>query len=259
MYNYFAVDSHAHLSSLSDVNLAFEKSVKNGISTIININTSIEDFEKTKILNYPNIKIYHSISITPQDAFNYEECIKVNNFIKEKLKYKNSNIVAIGETGLDAPFTEKNSLQSQIKALKLFYETAKEFSLPLILHCRDAFDELIDFLKENNKVTGIIHCFTGSYNQAIELINMGWVISISGILTFKKSDDLRNIVERLPLNKLVIETDSPYLSPVPFRGKENNPSNILYIAKEIARIKNISLEEVIKTTTNTVKNLLKIT
>ena len=132
-------------------------------------------------------------------------------------------------------------------------ELAKKYNLPVIVHTRDSIQDCFDILKEH-RVKGVLHCFTGSYEMAKEFIKYGYKLGIGGVLTFKNSK-LYEVVEKIDLKDILIETDSPYLSPEPFRGKQNNPSNVYYVAKRIAEIKNISIEEVIDITAKNAREL----
>lgn len=180
---------------------------------------------------------------------------------------KNKKVVAIGETGLDY-YRIKNENEKEIKALqrKVFIEhieLAKELKKPLIIHCREAHPDLYKILSENFKNkkisdfgNGVLHCFSGTYEDAREYINLGFLISFTGIITFTNQYD--DIIKKLPMDKIMVETDSPYLTPVPFRGKRNEPLYVKYIAQRIAEIKGIDFEKVAEETTNNAKNLFKI-
>jgi len=183
----------------------------------------------------------------------------------------NKKVVAIGETGLDYyRLSEKNKPIEEIKnkQKKVFgehLELAKELDLPLILHCRgskenptDAYEEMLQILEKSGEVRGVIHCFGGNFRQASRFIELGFYIGFTGIITFPKTEELKNIAKSLPLDKILIETDCPYLAPEPYRGKRNEPLYVEWVARKIAELKNISYEEVMETTSKTAKKLFKI-
>ena len=175
----------------------------------------------------------------------------------EKIKEysKHSKIVAIGEIGLDYYWDKSfNDIQKEvfIKQIKL----ANELNLPISIHDRDAHKDTFDILKEYNRCSDIImHCFSGSVEFAKECIKEGWYIALGGVITFKNAVKMKDVAKEIPLEKLLIETDAPYLAPVPHRGEENQPAYIKYVAEEIAKIKGITFEEVDKATT---KNAIKV-
>jgi TatD DNase family protein len=164
---------------------------------------------------------------------------------------KNEKIVAIGETGLDY-FRLKGDLSWQRDRFRTHIRAAIKSKLPLIIHTRKAPDDTISIMKEEgaNSATGVMHCFTESYEMAKKAIDQGFYISFSGIITFKNAETLRETVKKIPIENILIETDSPYLAPVPNRGKLNEPSNVKYVAEKIAELKGISIEEVAEITTN---------
>ena len=162
---------------------------------------------------------------------------------------------AIGEIGLDYHYNDENKDEQKEYFIKQL-DLALKYDLPVIIHIREAMQECFDILK-TRKNKGIIHCFSGSVEMAREYIKLGYKLGIGGVLTFKNSK-LYEVIEKIDLKDIVLETDSPFLSPEPFRGKKNKPCNVLYVAKRIAEIKNISLEEVINTTTATAKQIFDI-
>jgi TatD DNase family protein len=162
--------------------------------------------------------------------------------------------VAIGETGLDACY-EHSPMPLQRQWLLRYFALAKEVKLPVIFHCREAFAELFSHAdREYRGLPALLHCFTGTREEARGVLDRGWLLSISGIVTFKKSESLRDVVRFVPLDRLVIETDTPYLAPEGKRGKMNEPQYVVETARKIAEVKGISLEQVFESTT---ENALK--
>jgi TatD DNase family protein len=156
---------------------------------------------------------------------------------------------AVGEIGLDY-YWDRNFDNQQKEAFEVQIDWALEYELPIVIHSRDSMDDTIKVVsaRQNGGLRGIFHCFSGSYEQAVKITELGFLLGIGGVLTYKKSG-LAEIVEKLPLDVLVLETDAPYLTPVPFRGKRNESSYIRYIASKLAEIKRLPLEEIVKTTT----------
>ena len=242
------IDSHAHIlneyyDNIDDlIKELKDKNIVSVVDAASNYNESLEIIELSK--KYRDF-IIPAIGIHP-------ECIndeKVDNI--EKL-IKGNNIKAIGEIGLDY-YWNKDNKEEQKKMFIDQIELAKKYNLPVIVHTRDSIQDCFDILKEH-RVKGVLHCFTGSYEMAKEFIKYGYKLGIGGVLTFKNSK-LYEVVEKIDLKDILIETDSPYLSPEPFRGKQNNPSNVYYVAKRIAEIKNISIEEVIDITAKNAREL----
>ncbi len=242
------IDSHAHILSeyYENIDLLINdlksKNMLNVINCADSIKTSHEIIDLSK--KYESF-LLPAVGIHPE---NVDEIDKVNE-IEEILKHE--KIYAIGEIGLDYYWNKENK-DKQKELLNLQLDLAEKYNLPVIIHNRDAIQDCFDELKKR-KLKGVIHCYTGSYEMAKEFIKLGYKLGIGGVLTFKNSK-LYELIEKISLDDILLETDSPYLSPEPFRGKTNVPSNVLYIAKRIAEIKNVSLEEVIeKTTKNTIE------
>jgi TatD DNase family protein len=172
--------------------------------------------------------------------------------VEELCRYaKEKKVVAIGETGLDY-FRVQGDLTWQRDRFKTHIQAAIQSNLPLIIHTRNAAEDTLKIMREQgaDKVGGVMHCFTESLDVALEAIKLNFYISFSGIVTFKNATELKEVAKSIPLDRILIETDSPYLAPVPYRGKINDPSNVIHVAEEIARLKNISVEEVGQATTN---------
>jgi TatD DNase family protein len=171
---------------------------------------------------------------------------------------KDKKVVAIGETGLDY-FRLTGDLNWQRERFRNHIQAAISANLPLIIHTRNAREDTIRIMKDEsaNKATGVMHCFTETYEMAKQALDLGFYISFSGIITFKNAHELRDTVKKIPLERMLIETDSPYLAPVPNRGKTNEPANVAYVAEKVAEIKNIPVEEVAIATTKNFSKLFK--
>jgi TatD DNase family protein len=246
-------DTHCHLYKeyYDDIDLIINNSIDNKVNRWINngcdANTNKEIIEL--INKYDNM--YAAIGIHPEYVDKYtKEDIK---FIEDNLK--NNKVIAIGEIGLDYHYTKDNK-EEQIKLLEIQLELAEKYNIPVIIHSRDATLDTLNTLKKY-KVTGTIHSFSGSLEIANEYIKMGYLIGINGVVTFKNAK-LKDVVEKLPLDSIVFETDSPYLTPEPFRGKQNNPSHIMDIATYVASIRKVSVTDLATITNDNIKRLYKI-
>jgi len=244
------IDSHCHLNFPQFKNKLDEiinRALDKGVSKMLTISTKLNDISKIEGISNSYSNVYNSVGIHPHECKNYKDLC-----LEDLLKYtKNPKCIGIGESGLDF-FYENSSKELQIKLFKIHIEAARKSSLPLIVHTRAADNETIEILQNEMKkgiFSGLIHCFSTSRELAEKAIDLGFYISISGIITFNKSNELRNIVKELPLNRLLVETDAPYLAPEPFRGKCNEPSYVLETAKYIANLLNLSCEEFCNKTT----------
>ena len=247
------IDSHCHLDYeplVNDINQILQNAKKNNITHLLTIGTSLESSKKVlKIVDkYENV--YGAIGIHPNSTTN--NMIGLNELVA--IKKRSKKIIAFGETGLDY-FYKRSEKKDQIKSFEKHIEFAISEKVPVIIHTREADEDTISIIKKYYTQTKfLIHCFTGSLDFAKNLLNLECLISFSGIITFKKSTDLRNVVKYVPMEKMLIETDSPYLSPDPLRGKSNEPANVKIVAENISLIKGISLEEVANLTTKNFKN-----
>lgn len=245
------IDSHAHLTSddiyaQADDILARAKLA--GVERIVNICTDASTLERGLILAKQYPWVYNAAATTPHDVEKEGEEL----FPLMERHARLGDLVAVGETGLDY-FHHHSPPETQKYFLKRYLKLALECQLPVVIHCRDAFADFFkildsDYLIHENHIPGILHCFTGTVEEAAEVLARGWFLSLSGIVTYKKSDTLRAVAKMVPLDRLLIETDTPYLAPQSRRGKVNEPAFLPETAGVIAAIKEISLEEVAKAT-----------
>ena len=249
------IDSHCHLDHeplKSDLSNIIKRSKDVGIEKLLTISTSVESFKKIKnIINEDEI-IFGTIGIHPHETNNNE--ISIDYIVKNF--EENPKIIGIGETGLDFYYNNSDK-EKQIKSFKKHIEASIKTNSPLIVHSRNAEDETFEILNkyQGEKLKILMHCFTGSKNFAEKLLKLNAFFSASGIITFKNSMDLQKTFKILPLEKILIETDSPYLAPVPNRGKKNEPSFLSYTAQKLADIKDVSKKEITKITTKNFNNL----
>jgi TatD DNase family protein len=249
------IDSHCHLDHeplISDLPNVIQRSKNIGIEKLLTISTSIESFNRVKDIVKLDDIIYGTIGIHPHEA---DSDIITSDEIVKNLN-ENPRIIGIGETGLDF-FYNNSDKDKQIKSFYKHIEASIKSNVPLIIHSRDAEIETFEILNEykNKNLKILMHCFTGSLNFANKLQSLNAYFPASGIITFKNSLDLQNTFKSLPLDKILIETDSPFLAPVPNRGKKNEPSFINHTAKKLAEIKEIPKEELVKITTSNFNNL----
>lgn len=252
------IDSHCHLY-YEPYKLNLKKSIdeckKNNVNILLSIGvdyqTSLENIKIAKNFN----EVYCTIGLHP----NYvkeksSEVDKIFNLIDTSNK-----IIGIGECGIDL-FRSKDNLKEQIKYFELQIEFAIKKKLPVIIHSRDSHDEIIKVLNnyKNFNFKFIMHCFYGSLDYANKYIDLGGYISFSGILTFKNASELQNVCKNISIDKILVETDSPYLAPHPFRGKINHPKHTLLVAKKISEIKCIEIEKISKITSDNFCNLFGI-
>ncbi len=249
------IDSHCHLDHeplLSNLVDVIKRSKEVGIEKLLTISTSLESFSRIKdIVNKDEI-IYGTIGIHPHET---KKNTITSNYIVEEFE-KNPKIIGIGETGLDF-FYNNSDKDSQIESFKRHIEASIITNAPVIIHSRNAEEETYDILYQyrNQSLKILMHCFTGSKNFAEKLLNLNAYFSASGIITFKNSVNLQETFKFLPLDKILIETDSPFLAPVPKRGKKNEPSFLDHTAQKLSEIKAISKSEITRITTKNFNNL----
>lgn len=249
-------DSHAHLTSeevFSQVDSILERAKSAGVANIVNICTDALTLERGLALSKKYSWVYNAAATTPHDVEKEGEAL----FPLMEHHAKAGDLVAVGETGLDY-FHHHSPPEMQQHFLRRYLKLALECRLPLVIHCREAFADLFkildaEYISHKNNPPGILHCFTGTLDEAAEVLSRGWFLSLSGIVTYKKSDSLRAVAKMVPLDKLLIETDTPYLSPQSHRGKTNEPAFLPETAAIIAGIKGIPIEEVAKTTSDNAK------
>lgn len=241
----YLIDTHAHLDMYEDWDVNIKNAKENGIKKIIIPAVETEYFQKILDIANSYEDVYCMMGIFPTEAKNWHDGILDD--IKEFAK--NKKVVSIGEIGLDY-YWDKSFVDEQkdifIKQVKL----ANELGLPIEIHDREAHKDVFDILVEYNKTSDVVfHCFSGSVEFARECLKQGWYIALGGVVTFKNAVKTKEVAKDVPLDRLMLETDSPYLTPVPFRGKENQPAYVRYVADEIAKLKGIDVKEVIEATT----------
>lgn len=252
------IDTHAHLyleQFDEDRSLVVERAIQKGVEYMLLPNIDSESIDPMLDLcaKYPK-NCFPMIGLHPTNVFqNYEEELKtIETFLT------NQCFRAIGEIGIDL-YWDKTFAKEQIIAFKYQINLAKKHDLPIVIHSRESMTEIFKVLEEMNlpEVKGVFHCFSGTLIEAKKAIKMGFILGIGGVVTFKNSE-LPGILEHIDLKNLVLETDAPYLTPAPFRGKRNESSYTYYVAEKIAEIKKVSIEIVAEVTTNNAKKLFRL-
>ena len=247
-------DTHCHLSKedYDNIDEVIDRAKENNVDRLIICGCDKNGIKEALEIANTHDNIYLEIGFHPSEAnITTEEDIC---WLKELIK-SNNKVVAIGEIGLDYHWDKDNKEKQKELFIKQI-ELSKELNLPVVIHSRDAFQDTYDILKES-KVKGDIHCFSGSLENAKRYISLGFLIGIGGVLTFKNTN-LRDTIKEIDMCNILLETDSPYLAPVPFRGDKNEPKNVKIVAELISEIKEISLEEVSRITENNIKELFNI-
>ncbi|MCL5256266.1 MAG: TatD family hydrolase [Chloroflexi bacterium] len=251
------IDTHCHLDLEpldSQVDEVVERAREAGVAAMIVV--GIEPFSWESVLNiaHPRPGLYAALGLHP----NYTAGADDATWDTLAQLLTGDKVVAIGETGLDF-YRDKSPKETQIEAFKRHIRLARELALPLIIHSREADDTALEILEsEAHGTRGVMHCFSGSYEMALRCIGLGYYISLAGPLTYKNAGARRDIAGRLPLDRLVLETDSPFLSPEPYRGRANEPARVRLVAEALAAARGISVEEVIQATGKNARALFGI-
>lgn len=249
-------DSHAHLDEdcfQPDFAEILEKMRENGVSNMMNIGFDLASSERSIQLAERYDWVYAAIGSHPDDAAQVDDA-RIEQYRKLA---KHPRVKAIGEIGLDYHY-EDPVREIQQKAFRLQLELARELDLPAVIHEREAHGDAMEILKDFPTVRGVFHCFSGSVELAKELVKRGWYIGLTGVVTFKNARKAVEVAQSVPLERLLIETDCPYMAPVPYRGKRNDPSFVPLVAQKIAELRGLSLEEVGRATAENAKRVFRI-
>ncbi|MDF2636707.1 MAG: hydrolase, TatD family [Pelosinus sp.] len=250
-------DSHAHIDDEkfdADREEVIQRAIENGVTGIINVGACMASSARSIALAEKYKSVYAAVGIHPHDAINaleadYEQLAQWATLDK---------VVAIGEIGLDYYYDfSPRDVQHSVFVRQL--DVARQTDKPFIIHDRDAHGDLLDILKKEAKgLKGVLHCFSGSLEMAREVIKMGYYISIAGPVTFKNAAKLPEIVAKVPLERLLVETDCPYLTPQPYRGKRNEPAYVKLVAQQVADLRGMELTDLAKATSENVRSLFKL-
>lgn len=247
------IDTHAHINMLNNPNQAIEEAFGAGVERIIIPSASEEDFEKILKICHSYDNVYALLGVHPEDCEKFSD-----NTAKKIIELaKDDKVVGIGEIGLDYHYTKENK-DAQKRCFITQIEIAKILNLPIVVHDRDAHFDTLQILKDNSVKNALLHCFSGSVEFAKECIALGYKIALGGVVTFKNAKTIKEVAQEIELENILLETDCPYLAPHPFRGVENSPKYIGFVAKEIAKIKNIPYDSVEFQTSKNAMEFFKI-
>ncbi len=259
------VDVHAHLtdSVFSDLEGVLSRAKEHNVNKVITAGYDFLSSQNSVELSKKNSQVYATVGIHPENIEDFDE-----NSIKnlEKLAKTSKKVVAIGEIGLDYHFFDgltKEEIQAKKDIQKEVFikqiDLANKLELPIVVHCRDAMGDVLEILKNHPlKKESLMHCFSGSYESAEILIKLNFSFSFGGVTTFKNAKNLQTLIPKLSLSKILLETDCPYLTPEPFRGKRNEPKNVIYVADKIANLKGTTLEDVAFITTQNAERIFSM-
>lgn len=256
MQNYL-IDTHSHIDMKDfegDLENVISNAKNSGVKNIIIPSVDRNSFEKVIDISNEFKNVYCALGIHPTEAqkvkeSDFEDIIKLS---------KNEKVVAIGECGLDY-YWDKTFIEEQKTVFKKQIEIAKKIQKPLVVHDREAHKDTFDLITENTngEIDVVMHCFSGSLEFAKECIKKGFYIAIGGVITFKNAKKIHEVAKNIPLENLLLETDAPYLTPIPYRGKRNEPAYVKFVAEEIAKIRRISFDEVAEITTQNARKVFK--
>jgi TatD DNase family protein len=253
------VDSHCHIQGpefAEDFEAVMERARQAGVGQMVVVGGAGDLGSNSAAVELAerSAGLFATVGMHPHDAKDVSEA----DLQKLRGLAQNKKVVAIGETGLDF-YYDHSPRDIQSRVFRRFIELARETDLPLVVHDRDAHKEIADLLRSDGegKLTGVIHCFTGDFEAAKSFLDLGFFLSFSGIITFKNAGPLREVLKQVPLDRLLIETDSPYLAPVPHRGRRNEPAFVRSVAEAVASVRKESLETIGDTTTRNARGLFR--
>jgi len=254
------VDSHAHIQGkeyAGEAEAVIARARAAGVETIVAVGGAGDMSSNTEAVRMANAfpDVYATVGMHPHDA----KDVGVEALEVLKNLAMDAKVVAIGETGLDYYYSHSPH-DVQRRVFSQFIHMARQTRLPIVVHERDAAQDAAELLRREGagELCGVIHCFTGTYEAACAYLDLGFYLSFTGIITFKNADALREVVSKIPLERILVETDSPYLTPVPHRGKRNEPAYVRFVAETIAKVKDLTVEDIAQATTANVKQLFHI-
>ncbi len=258
------IDSHAHLDGRaydSDREEVIQRALAAGLQAIITIGVEkdLPGIEKAVAIADDHVAVFATVGVHPHDA----QAIQEDWYDKIKALADHPKVVGIGETGLDYHYMHSPKLRQQ-GAFERFLCLGRDLDLPVVIHTREAEEDTLFLLNQfqqqggGKSLYGVVHCFSGDYSLARKFLDMGLYLSFTGVITFPKAEVLRDVIKKIPLERVLLETDCPYLTPIPFRGKRNEPAHVVHVAKTVADILGKPLEEVAGTTTQNVITLFRL-
>ncbi len=252
------IDSHCHIGMGEDnIEQVIKNALDKGVSRLLSVACNISDYQLLLKLLDNYSMVYGAFGIHPENA---KDCPSQDAF--KKMIMAHPKLIGVGETGLDYHYMTEDKITQQ-KAFEYQIEMASQVQKPVIIHTREADEDTISILRAAYrggvlKYGGVLHCFTGTVKLAEKALEFGLYISASGVITFKNADSIRSVFQMIPLERLLVETDSPYMAPVPYRGKENQPAYVIKTAEKLADIKGVELSEIEQITSNNFNRLFNI-
>ena len=252
------IDTHCHLDMIrsgEDIDEIISRATASGVSRIITIGINLKSSKKAIEIAEQHEAVYASVGIHPH---NVQE-LQNNSYDELEKLCEHNKVIAYGEIGLD--FVKQHAPKPvQLEHYARQVELAKKVGLPLVIHDREAHDEILHILKREApfSAAGVMHCFSGDWALATKVLDLGFLISIPGVVTFNKASALQEVAKKIPLDKLILETDAPFLTPDPYRGRINIPEYVLYTARKIADLRGITVEEIARTTTENAQRLFNL-
>lgn len=252
------IDSHAHLEMPDfrrDLDEVIQRALASGVVSILTVGTERKDWARTLEIAEAYPEIYAILGVHPHHAKQIDD----QSYLTLRRLCQNQKVKAYGEIGLDF-FRNLSPRELQTQRFREQIALARELGLPIVVHDREAHRETLEILRSEKaaEVGGIIHCFSGDYTMAKACLDMGFCLSFPGSITFNKAEALHDVVRRVPLDSLLVETDAPFLAPVPFRGKRNEPSYVRYTAEKIAELKKVPFEKVAEATTHNARRVFRL-
>lgn len=252
------IDSHAHLGMPQfdrDRYEVIQRAIDAGVGLIFTVGTDMRDCRRAIEIARENERVFAIIGIHPHNAKDVLE----GTFTDLRALSQDGKVKAIGEIGLDF-FRNLSPKDVQMARFRQQINLAKELGLPIVIHARDAQKEVLTILREEEagEIGGVFHCFSGDYDMARSFMDMGFSLSIPGTITFKNSSELREVIKRIPLDQILVETDCPFLTPMPFRGKRNEPAYVKITALKLAEVKELPFDEVARTTSKNAKRVFRL-
>ena len=251
------IDSHCHINFkelASDIDGVLQRMQQNEVASALCVSVNLEDFPQVLALALEHPNVYASVGVHPD-----HEAVEEPTVARLVELANHPKIIAIGETGLDY-YRLKGDLEWQRERFRTHIRAARQCKKPLIIHTRSASEDTLNIMEEEHagEVGGVMHCFTESWEVAKAALDLGFYISFSGIVTFKSASDLKEVAKKVPMDRMLIETDSPYLAPVPFRGKVNQPAYVKHVAEEIALLRGMSAAEIGMATSANFAHLFRV-
>lgn len=248
----YLIDTHAHLDMYEDWETVFAEAQAQGVKKVVIPSVEAQYFKKLVDISNSKDDLYCMMGIFPTEAKTWKD-----SYSDEMEEFaKNNKVVAIGEIGLDY-YWDKTFVEEQKKSFERQIKISQELNLPILIHDREAHFDTFEMVKEIKDIPVVMHCFSGSLDFAKQCIEKGFYIAFGGVLTFKNAKKMKEVAKNIPMEYILIETDAPYLTPEPYRGKENHPAYVKFVAEQLANLREMAYEDVVKITNENAKRIFK--